>query len=159
RLVLAESAQILNGVPFLALLPYQLRTLVVELFEPRSYAFGDPIIAQGDEADGLYVLASGSARVLMTGEDGTEATLSHLSPGATFGESALLDGSRRSATVRASAPAKVLVLEQRLYQAVERVHPEIREALDHHRRAHTLQRFLRTHSAFASMPMDGLREM
>ena len=154
-----ENVDVLRGVPFLALLPDPLRALVIELLEPRGYQFGDVIIRQGDAADGLYILASGTARVLMTGEDGTEATLSHLSPGATFGEAALLDGSPRTATVRASSPASALVLERRVYSALERVHPEIAGALDSHRRAHTLQRFLRTHSAFSSMSMEGLREM
>jgi len=155
----AGNLDVLRGVPFLALLPDPLRALVIELLEPRAYQFGDIIIKQGDAADGLYILASGTARVLMTGEDGTEATLSHLSPGATFGEAALIDGSPRTATVRASSPASVLVLERRVYSALERIHPEIGGALDNHRRAHTLQRFLRTHSAFSSMPMEGLREM
>ena len=149
----------ISGVPFLALLPDLLRPLVIELLEPRSYEFGQVIIQQGAPADGLYVLASGSARVVMTGEDGAEATLSHLGPGDTFGESALLDDSPRSATVRASSATNALVLERRTYEALERVHPEIRGALDNHRRAHTLQRFLRTHSAFASVPVEGLREM
>lgn len=154
-----ENPDVLRGVPFLALLPGPLRALVIELLEPRSYQFGDVIIRQGDAADGLYILASGTARVLMTGEDGTEATLSHLNPGATFGEAALIDGSPRTATVRASSPATALVLERRVYAALERIHPEMAEALDNHRRAHTLQRFLRAHSAFSSMPMEGLREM
>lgn len=148
-----------GSATFLALLPEALRDLVIELMEPRRYEFGDVIFAQGSPGDGLYVLASGSARVLVTGEDGAEATLSQLRPGDTFGESALLDGSPRSATVRASAPATALVLEQRAYLALERVHPEVRQALDRHRRTHTLQRFLRTHSAFATVPPEGLREM
>jgi ABC-type bacteriocin/lantibiotic exporter with double-glycine peptidase domain/CRP-like cAMP-binding protein len=154
-----ETEAALSGVPFLALLPDLLRPLVIELLEPRSYEFGDVIIQQGAPADGLYVLASGSARVLLAGEDGAEATLSRLGPGDTFGESALLDGSPRSATVRASSPATALVLERRVYGALERVHPEVRDALESHRRAHTLQRFLRTNSAFATVPAEGLGEM
>ena len=155
----ARAQDAVGSAAFLALLPEALRDLVIELMEPRRYEFGDVIIAEGSPGDGLYVLASGSARVLVTGEDGAEATLSHLRPGDTFGESALLDGSPRSATVRASASATALVLERRAYLALERVHPEVRQALDQHRRAHTLQRFLRTHSALAAVPPEGLREM
>ncbi len=155
----AGADQTISRMPFLSLLPELLRPLVLELLEPRSYEFGEVIIRQGAQADGLYLLASGSARVLMTGESGTEVTLSHLHPGEVFGESALLDDAPRSATVRASSAAKVLVLERRVFEALDRLHPEIRAALDEHRRAHSLERFLRTHSAFASVPVAGLREM
>ena len=65
---------VLERLPFLAQLEPSLRDLVVGLFQSRAFAFGDTIVAQGDAADGMYVLASGSARALVVHE-GKEITL------------------------------------------------------------------------------------
>ena len=51
----------LERLPFLSRLEPSLRDLVVGLFQSRSFAFGETIVAQGDTADGMYVLVSGSA--------------------------------------------------------------------------------------------------
>ena len=154
-----EAELAITDVPFVALLPELLRPLVVELLEPRDFAFGEEIIEQGGTPDALYIMARGSARVIITGEQGTEASLARLGPGDLFGEEGLLDGSPRTATIRASSPVRVLVMERRIYAALERVHPEVREALGQHRRTRMLHRFLRTQSAFSSLPTQGLVEM
>ena len=103
-------------------------------------------------------MVNGSARVVMAADGGLEATLGHVGPGDTFGEAALLDGAPRSATVRASSHVEVLTLDARVFEALP-LHPELGAALESHRRVHTLQRFLRTQSAFVSIPLEGLVEM
>ncbi len=153
------NEDVLAEIPFIGMLPETIRPLVIELLEPRSYEFGDVIIEQGGPPDGLYLMVNGSARVVMAADGGIEATLGHVGPGDTFGEAALLDGAPRSATVRASSHVEVLVLDARVFGALRRLHPELGVALESHRRVHTLQRFLRTQSAFASIPLEGLIEM
>src|SRR5690348_485589 len=98
----------LSCVPVIARLAPDVRDLVTESFQPMAFAFGDTIVAQGDEPDGFYVIASGIARVLVTGRDGSEIALRPLHAGDFFGEIALLDEVPRSATVRASSPLEVL---------------------------------------------------
>jgi CRP-like cAMP-binding protein len=57
---------------------------------------------QGDEATELFVLLDGMVSVEVDGRD-----LGDLGPGAVVGERALLDGGRRTATLRAITPLRV----------------------------------------------------
>ena len=54
---------------------------------------GDTIVNQGEAGDYYYVLTEGEARVTRTVE------LATLEPGRSFGEEALLSGSKRNASV------------------------------------------------------------
>ena len=71
----------------------------------RSYAAGEAIVEKGSDRGGLFVMLSGEAVV----EAG--ATVHVLSSGDFFGETALLAGSRRTATVRASGPVQAMMFE------------------------------------------------
>ncbi len=90
----AHSAELLE-VPLLAGLPDDVRELVEAAFVPVHYTFGESIIAEGDAADGFYVIASGVARAIGHGEDGKEVALGVLRPGDSFGEDGLLEGAPR----------------------------------------------------------------
>ena len=122
-----DRGAVLERLPFLAQLEPSLRELVVGLFQTRTFAFGETIVAQGDTADGMYVLASGSARALVVHE-GKEITLARLQAGDWFGETALLDRTTRTATVRASEPVSALWLDRVVFDALLELHPEIRGA-------------------------------
>lgn len=82
--------------------------------ERRSYQPGEVIIQQGDEADALYILASGAVEVYLKESGQAPQQLAELREGAFFGETGLLQGVRRTATVRVSdaAPAEVLVIDR-----------------------------------------------
>jgi CRP-like cAMP-binding protein len=57
------------------------------------------IFAQGQACDALYYLKSGMAKGAIASKTGQEAVVILLGPGDFFGESAMLDGARRVATV------------------------------------------------------------
>src|SRR5438128_7892319 len=78
------------------------------LLQEEHYDFGDVIVKQGDPADSFYVLTSGRARALKIKSDGEEIPLGVLKPGDSFGEAALAESGRRSATVRRSTAVDVL---------------------------------------------------
>ena len=140
---------------FLHFLPDQVRTLVVGLLETRSYAFGDVIAAEGEPSDCLFLLAEGTVRVVKEDDTGTEVSLGLQGPGTTFGETGLLDGTPRSATVRASSAVKVLVLDAKVLDALMREYPAFRTALEAQRRFNVLNRFIRTRSVFATLSHSG----
>jgi CRP-like cAMP-binding protein len=71
----------------------------------RSYAAGDAIVERDSDRGGFFVLLSGEAEVEAGG------TTHVLSSGDFFGETALLAGSRRTATVRATRPVEAMVFE------------------------------------------------
>lgn len=83
------------------------RTQVVNQahFEP-----GDYIFRQGDVGDLFYVIVSGEVEVLRELPNGQVARLAQLGKGEYFGESALLTGRRRNASVRALSEVDLMCL-------------------------------------------------
>jgi CRP-like cAMP-binding protein len=75
-----------------------------------SLKVGDTLFDQGDESDGLYVIASGILRIYLTADDAREVTINLLEDGETIGEIALLDGLPRSAGAAALTPAKLIFI-------------------------------------------------
>lgn len=69
---------------------------------------GTALFEQGDESDGLFVVASGIVRIYLTAEDGREATINLLEEGEVIGEIAILDGLPRSAGAAALTDAKLI---------------------------------------------------
>ncbi len=67
---------------------------------------GDTVVSQGDAGDYYYVLTDGEAKVTRTVE------LAVLEPGRSFGEEALLSGSRRNATVTMLTDGMVMRLSK-----------------------------------------------
>ncbi|MFZ0179177.1 MAG: cyclic nucleotide-binding domain-containing protein [Candidatus Dormiibacterota bacterium] len=63
---------------------------------------GATLVEQGDEGRDMYVLLDGVLTVEVDGE-----AVAQLGPGAVVGERALLEGGRRTATLRAVTPSKV----------------------------------------------------
>ena len=149
---------VLERLPFLARLEPPLRELVGRLFQERLFGFGETIVAEGEVPDGMYVLASGSARVLVV-HDGKEMTLARLQPGDWFGETAILDRTTRTATVRASEPVSALWLDRVVFDALLELHPEIRGAFGDQARVEMLHRFLRTHAAFEDLSLEAASAM
>jgi ABC-type bacteriocin/lantibiotic exporter with double-glycine peptidase domain/CRP-like cAMP-binding protein len=149
---------VLERLPFLARLEAPLRELVGRLFQERLFGFGETIVAEGEVPDGMYVLASGSARVLVVHE-GREMTLARLQPGNWFGETAILDRTTRTATVRASEQVSALWLDRVVFDALLELHPEIRGAFGDQARVEMLHRFLRTHATFEDLTLEAASAM
>ena len=94
--------------PFLHALDEDDRRALLELGGTRSYASGDTIFHQRDEAGGVVVLLEGRVKVSLLAPDGKEVILGFPGPGDVIGELAAIDGSPRSGTVRALEPIKAL---------------------------------------------------
>lgn len=80
----------------------------------ESYEPGQDVVTEGDLGQRLYVVQQGEAEVLHEDEDGGRTLLATLGPGDHFGEIAVFEGSRRSATVRARTRLEVLSLGREL---------------------------------------------
>lgn len=155
---LTEDEEAIRRLPFLASLPPALSELVTRLFQPRSFEFGETIFAEGDRPDGMYVLVAGTVRVLVD-HDGQEITVARLGRGEWFGETSLLDGSARTATVRASEATRLLFLDRLVFDSLLEIHPEVRDAFGDQARIETLHRFLRTHVAFEDLSLQAATAM
>jgi HlyB family type I secretion system ABC transporter len=151
-----EPRTLLHELPMLTFLPPDARELVVDSFVQESFPFGTPIVREGEEADAFYVLFSGRARVVKAGEGGEEIALHVLRPGDSFGEMALLERTKRAATVRASSDVEVFRLDRSVFHALVEHNPDIHKYLELRVRHRSLDNFFHLYSAFARLPADAL---
>ncbi|MEA2196095.1 MAG: ATP-binding cassette, subfamily bacterial HlyB/CyaB [Solirubrobacteraceae bacterium] len=149
----------LSALAVLGVLAPEVRDLVAASFVPARYEFGETIVATGDAPDGFYVICSGMARVVMFGDDGEEVSLGLLRDGDSFGEEGLLEGSPRTATVRAASDVQALRLDAPVFGALVRLHPSVADAFALQQRARRLANFLRVHSAFSRLPAGAIMPM
>jgi len=75
----------------------------------QIYQDGDVIINEGDKGSEMYIIKSGAVSITKETEKG-ETKLATLLAGDFFGEMALFERTRRSATVRAIGETRVIVL-------------------------------------------------
>jgi CRP-like cAMP-binding protein len=75
----------------------------------ERYPAGATIIREGDQADRFYILTEGEVEVVKEQPGGEPKLVATLSPGEYFGEIGILQGVRRTATVRASSRSGVEV--------------------------------------------------
>lgn len=95
----------------------------------KSFAAGEELFHEGDEADGLYLIQSGSVTVSRM-IAGREVVLFYVAAGNYVGEMSLVSGEPRYATVRAAvATDAVLIKADRMREIISK-NPEIRSALD-----------------------------
>ncbi|MDQ6888367.1 MAG: peptidase domain-containing ABC transporter [Gemmatimonadota bacterium] len=157
--MITSSHDALRDLPLLQLLPPDVKELVIDSFVPASFTFGATIVREGEDADAFYVLVSGRARVVTTGENGEEVTLSVLRAIDSFGEMALLERTVRRATVRASGDVDVLRLDRSVFDALLRVRPEIRGYFELQIKHRHLGNFLRQYTPFATLAPEALQLM
>jgi rhodanese-related sulfurtransferase/signal-transduction protein with cAMP-binding, CBS, and nucleotidyltransferase domain len=104
RIASLMNAQLFKQMPFEHLVR------CAEAMQEVEVRSGEDVVTQGAPGDYFYVIKAGSAEVWRA-DAGTEPVkLATLGPGASFGEEALLKGEARNATVRMTAPGRVLKL-------------------------------------------------
>ena len=97
----AEIVELLARVPVFATLDREDLERVAALAVPRAFEPGQVVFREGDASDTCYVVRSGSARAVREHPDGRTITLATFGPGDIFGELAMFEDERRSATVEA----------------------------------------------------------
>jgi len=95
----------------------------------RSFPRHGRLFFQGDPGDGLFVVASGLVKVVVTSEDGEEMVLVTLGPGEALGELAVVDGGPRSAAAEALEPTSALLITRPVLLELAARDPALTEAL------------------------------
>lgn len=104
--------------------------IVAAALRPRRFRRGETIFHAGDPGDALFVVASGQVKITIPPDDGSEpAILTTIGPGGFFGELALLDGARRSATAVALDAVTTEVLRRDAFDRLVDEQPPLRRAL------------------------------
>jgi CRP/FNR family transcriptional regulator len=97
----AEVVELLARVPVLSTLDADDLGRIAELAVPRQFEPGQVVFREGDASDTCYIVRSGRARAVREHAGGRTLTLATFGPGEFFGELALFEDERRSATVEA----------------------------------------------------------
>jgi CRP-like cAMP-binding protein len=98
---------------------------VVKVGQRRSFAAGEALVERDSDRGGLFVILSGTAGVEVGGATHT------LGPGDFFGEMALLEHTRRSASVTATEPVDALVVETIYFEPFLIQNPSVAVAILH----------------------------
>ena len=96
-----EAVSLLSGVPVFETLGPRELTRIAQLAVPRRFQPGHVVFREGDSSDTCYIVRVGHARAIREHPDGRSITLATFGPGDFFGELAMFDDERRSATVEA----------------------------------------------------------
>jgi CRP/FNR family transcriptional regulator len=105
-----DTVRLLGRVPvFETLAPPDLER-VAQVAVPRRFAAHQVIFREGDASDTCYVVESGHARAMREHADGRTIALAHFGPGDIFGELAMFDDEKRSATVEAIEDIKAIAI-------------------------------------------------
>jgi CRP/FNR family cyclic AMP-dependent transcriptional regulator len=121
----AENAELLGRVPAFAALGRDELLRVSEVAVSRRFSAGEIVFREGDQSDTCYVMRSGHARAIRDHGEGHALTLAHFSHGEIFGELAMFDDERRSATVEAIDEVEVLAILGADMRRLLREHPDI----------------------------------
>jgi len=94
------TLELLAAVPVFESLGRADLAYVAEVAIARHYEAGQVIFREGDASHTCYMVRHGHARALREHPDGRSIALAHFGPGDIFGELAMFDDERRSATVQ-----------------------------------------------------------
>src|SRR5882757_5685781 len=95
-----DTAALLGRVPIFETLGPGEIVHVADVAVPRSFGAGEVVFREHDDSDTCYIVRSGHARAVREHADGRQLALATFGPGDIFGELAMFDDERRSATIQ-----------------------------------------------------------
>jgi CRP/FNR family transcriptional regulator len=120
-----DTTTLLERVPVFETLAPEDLARVADVAVPRSFAAGQVIFREGDESDTCYVVRHGHTRAIREHSGGRSITLAHFGPGDIFGELAMFDDERRSATIEALDEVDAVAILGADMRRLLREHPDI----------------------------------
>ena len=133
-----EKIELLRRIPLFAECTKAELIEVAISADEREAATAQDLTQQGQRGQEFFILVEGSVTVRRSGRK-----LADLGPGDWFGEIAILTYKRRTATVTATSPVRLLVISDRAFRRVVETSPRIAlkvlrnvaERLDHDARS------------------------
>ena len=118
-----ESA--LRSIALFESLPSHARTAIARHADELDVPEGTELARQGDFAYEFLVIEEGSAEVLRDGE-----RIAELGPGDFLGEMGIVGKVVRNATVRTTAPARVIVMSEQDFRSMSRTNPDVASRIE-----------------------------
>jgi CRP-like cAMP-binding protein len=110
----------LRSIPLFDSLTPQARAAIAQHADEVDVPEGTELARQGDFAYEFFVIEEGSAEVLRDG-----GRIAELGPGDFLGEMGIVGKSVRNATVRTTAPARVIVMSEQDFRSMSRTNPDV----------------------------------
>ncbi len=110
----------LKGVPFFSSMSKKELAAVSQQADEIDVPAGKVLTREGDFGQEFFVIESGTADVIRDGE-----RIAGLGPGDFFGEMALLNEDRRTATVTATSPMELVVMTRASFRTLDRTMPDV----------------------------------
>ena len=114
----------LKEVPFFKSLGKKELRAVAQQTDELDVKAGKELATEGDFGHEFFVIRTGTAEVVRNGEH-----VRDLGPGDFFGEIALLEEERRTATVRATSPMSVIVMTRQSFRQLDHDMPQVHSAI------------------------------
>ena len=100
----------LQSIPLFSGLMGRDFSILMNIIHNRNYLAGEYIFYQGDPGIGLYIISDGEVIIQRTDESSNVTPLATFYPGDFFGELALVDGEKRSASAIAKTDCSLAVI-------------------------------------------------
>ncbi|MEM6861767.1 MAG: cyclic nucleotide-binding domain-containing protein [Myxococcota bacterium] len=139
------------GLPQIPLFSELPRAAFVDLLvhiKTREARSGQVIIREGDPGDAFFVVSSGRVLVSRRNDQGRPVLLARLREGAFFGEMAMLQRTRRTATVTAEVESQVFEISRPVLDRIVREHPSVERVLENFQRQRLLATIMASHELF-----------
>jgi len=120
-----EVLELLGRVPVFSTLEVEDLQRIAQVVVPRSFEPGQVVFREGDQSDTCYIVRDGHARAIREHRDGRTITLATFGPGDIFGELAMFEDERRSATVEAVETTGVVAILGGDMRRLMGEHPQI----------------------------------
>lgn len=121
----AGGVTILEEIPIFSELPNEYLEAISSHAITKTVPKNTIVISEGDESSSLYVILNGKVKVYLSEEKGREVILDILGPGEFFGELAMMDSGRRSASVMTMEPSQFLIISREDFRACLSGNPKV----------------------------------
>lgn len=127
--MLTQKDEFLKYVPIFTGLRIETLSQIAKLGKIQCHPKGTILLLEHETGSTLFVIAKGEVKVSRISEDGREVILTILSDSDFFGEMAILDGLKRSATVTAMTDVEIFMIQRADFLDLLFNHPEVSIAL------------------------------
>jgi CRP/FNR family transcriptional regulator, cyclic AMP receptor protein len=100
----------LLSIPIFSRLSKRELGMLMNIIHNRNYVSGEYIFYQGDPGLGLYIIRDGEVTIQRKNEENQAASLAVFTKGDFFGELALIDGEKRSASAVSDSDTRLAVI-------------------------------------------------
>lgn len=125
----SDKAGLMESASLFASMDSEERAVLESAMRRKLYRAGEVILQAGEPGDELLIVLAGSGNVVLQQAGGTDVRLAGVRAGATLGDIAFLDRTRRSATVIAAEDTTVAILSRDSYDEICVSHPRLVQAL------------------------------